>query len=336
MKAEITNNRIDILDYLRGFALIGILLVNVLFFLKLDPPSPNSIDASYQRFLYLFVEGRFITIFTFLFGIGFYIFITRAKAKNYNAYLLFIRRLLILFAMGLIHIMFIGDGDTLAVYAVFGLILMPFYRVNKHINLILSLLGIMFGCYMNDKVLLIFPVFLLGLTAGQYRIFETISDNKWKFKVFTIIAFVLSVIVLWFQYKHAPSVIPNLETGGAVNAKEFVRLGIKISPIISACYVGILILLLQYSWVQKLLSPLKTYGRMSLTMYLSQTALVLLFNYCFQLSGNITYFQSLFLCIGIYVIQILFSMVWFQFFKMGPVEWLWRLCTYWKVVPNKK
>ncbi|WP_353054784.1 DUF418 domain-containing protein [Bacillus thuringiensis] len=154
--------------------------------------------------------------------------------------------------------------------------------------------------------------------------------------VFTIIAFVLSVIVLWFQYKYAPSVILNYGNRGAVNVKEFVRLGIKINPIVSACYVGILILLLQYYWVQKLLSPLKTYGRMSLTMYLSQTALVLLFNYCFQLSGTITYFQSLFLCIGFYVIQILFSMVWFQFFKIGPVEWLWRICTYWKVVPNKK
>jgi uncharacterized membrane protein YeiB len=119
MKTEINNNRIDILDYLRGFALIGILLVNAPFLLKMDSPSPNSIDASYQRFLYLFVEGRFFTIFTFLFGIGFYIFITRAKAKNYNAYLLFIRRLVVLLAIGCIHIMFNPD-EALAAYAVLG------------------------------------------------------------------------------------------------------------------------------------------------------------------------------------------------------------------------
>jgi uncharacterized membrane protein YeiB len=120
MKTEINNNRIDILDYLRGFALIGILLVNAPFLLKMDSPSPNSIDASYQRFLYLFVEGRFLQfLLLLLFGIGFYIFITRAKAKNYNAYLLFIRRLVVLLAIGCIHIMFNPD-EALAAYAVLG------------------------------------------------------------------------------------------------------------------------------------------------------------------------------------------------------------------------
>ncbi|MDA2480303.1 DUF418 domain-containing protein [Bacillus cereus group sp. Bce025] len=334
MKTEITNNRIDILDYLRGFALIGILLVNVPFFLlKMDSPSPNSIDAFYQCFLYFFVEGRFFLIFSFLFGYGFYIFISRAKAKNDNAYLLFISRLVVLFAMGYIHTMF-NDGEFLRYYAVFGLFLIPFYRVNKHINLILALLGIMYASYLGTKGLLIFPLFLLGLTVGQYRIFENISDNKWKYQIFTIIAFVLSIIGLWIQYTHMPSTIVDMPTKEAMDSKIFMRIGIAIGPIVSASYVGILILLLQYSWVQKLLSPLKSYGRMSLTNYLSQTALVVIFNLCSQ--QNITYCQSLILCIGIYVIQILFSMVWLQFFRMGPLEWLWRMCTYWKIVPNKK
>ncbi|WP_410985545.1 DUF418 domain-containing protein [Bacillus cereus] len=337
MKTEITNNRIDILDYLRGFALIGILLVNVPFFLlKVDSPSPNSIDASYQRFLYLFVEGRFVPIFTFLFGIGFYIFITRAKAKNDNAYRLFISRLVALFAMGYIHFQFVDDFDILTVYAVFGFFLIPFYRVNKHINLMLALLGIMYASYEGEKLLLNLPLFLLGLTAGQYRIFENISKNIWKYKVFTIVAFVLSIIGLWIQYTHVPSTIVDMPTKEAIDSKIFKKIGITIGPIVSAGYVGILILLLQYSWVQKLLSPLKNYGRMSLTNYLSQSALVLTFGYCFQLSGNITYFQSLILCIGIYVIQLLFSMVWLQFFRMGPLEWLLRICTYWKMFPVKK
>ncbi len=337
MKTEITNNRIDILDYLRGFALIGILLVNIPFFLlKVDSPSPNSIDASYQRFLYLFVEGRFMPIFTFLFGIGFYIFITRAKVKNDNAYRLFLRRLVVLFAMGCIHFYFVDDLDVLTLYAVFGLFLIPFYRVNKHINLILALLGIMYAGYEGEKLLLNLPLFLLGLTAGQYRIFENISKNIWKYKVFTIVAFVLSIIGLWIQYTHMPSTIVDMPTKESMDSKIFMKIGIAIGPIVSAGYVGILILLLQYSWVQKLLSPLKNYGRMSLTNYLSQSALVLIFGYCFQLSGNITYFQSLILCIGIYVIQLLFSMVWLQFFRMGPLEWLLRTCTYWGLFPVKK
>lgn len=337
MKTEINNNRLDVLDYLRGFALIGILLVNAPFFLlQVDAPSPNSIDASYERFLYLFVEGRFFTIFTFLFGIGFYIFISRAKAKNEHAYRLFIRRLVVLFAIGCIHCNFIDNLDAITLYAVLGFFLIPFYRVNKHINLILALLGMMYAIYLGDKFLLNFPLFLLGLTAGQYRIFENISKNIWKYRVFTIVAFVLSIIGLWIQYTYAPSTIVYLPTKEGIDSKTFIKIGITIGPIVSASYVGILILLLQYSWVQKLLSPLKNYGRMSLTNYLSQSALVLTFGYCFQLSGNITYSQSLVLCIGIYVIQLLFSMIWLQFFRMGPLEWLLRMCTYWKVFPIKK
>lgn len=68
MGNNITNKRIDELDYIRGFALLGIILVNILALLNIKIPDPNTVDASYQRFLYLFVEGRFFSIFSFLFG----------------------------------------------------------------------------------------------------------------------------------------------------------------------------------------------------------------------------------------------------------------------------
>ena len=82
MGNNMTNKRIDELDYIRGFALLGIILVNILALLNIKIPDPNTVDASYQRFLYLFVEGRFFSIFSFLFGVGFYIFISRAIAKG--------------------------------------------------------------------------------------------------------------------------------------------------------------------------------------------------------------------------------------------------------------
>ena len=82
MGNNMTNKRIDELDYIRGFALLGIILVNILALLNIKIPDPNTVDASYQRFLYLFVEGRFFSIFSFLFGVGFYIFISRAIARE--------------------------------------------------------------------------------------------------------------------------------------------------------------------------------------------------------------------------------------------------------------
>lgn len=130
MGNNIINKRIDELDYIRGFALLGIILVNILALLNIKIPDPSTVDASYQRFLYLFVEGRFFSIFSFLFGVGFYIFISRAIAKGKNGYVLFLRRLVALFIFGLIHQMF-QPGEALALYAICGLIVLPFYKAKK-------------------------------------------------------------------------------------------------------------------------------------------------------------------------------------------------------------
>jgi uncharacterized membrane protein YeiB len=148
MNTKELTTRIDILDYLRGFALMGIILVNIIPLLSVTTPASRSLDASYLRFLYLFVEGRFYTIFTFLFGVGFYIFITRANAKGKNGYVLFLRRILALFIFGLVHVKF-HPGEALTVYAVCGLIILPFYKANKVVNLIFGtvmLLVLSFFC----------------------------------------------------------------------------------------------------------------------------------------------------------------------------------------------
>ncbi|EOO57802.1 hypothetical protein IKE_06290 [Bacillus cereus VD196] len=340
------NNRIDILDYLRGFALMGILLVNIINYLDMrKPPIPNSIDEYYQRFLYLFVEGHFYTIFTFLFGVGFYIFITRAKEKGANAYLLFIRRLIALFIMGSIHSIF-HSGEALTNYAAFGFILLPFYKIKKQINLVLGVLSlsgavgaIFFG--FGDKLLLNLPLFILGLTAGQYRIFENISENVKKYQVFTVMVAVLGSIGLWFHYmyippKLSPMLMPYANDPDIQASTIFLQIGIVQGLFVSAFYIGILVILLQNNRIQKLLCPLKYYGRMALTNYIGQTALMIVSGYLFQLEDTRSYFYTLFICIGIYIIQLLFSMAWLRFFKMGPLEWLWRICTYWKVISIRK
>lgn len=61
---------------------------------------------------------------------GFYIFISRAIAKGKNGYVLFLRRLVALFIFGLIHQMF-QPGEALALYAICGLIVLPFYKAKR-------------------------------------------------------------------------------------------------------------------------------------------------------------------------------------------------------------
>lgn len=330
---KVVNKRIEELDTIRGFALLGIILVNILALLHIDIPAPHTLDASYQRFLYLFVEGRFYSIFSFLFGVGFYIFLTRAKDKEQNGSVLFLRRMLVLFAFGVIHMMF-QPGEALAIYAVCGLLVLPFYKVNKHVNLLiaLSLLGIF--AMMGSKLLLTLPLILLGLVCGQYRLFENLSKKR-RIYFFTSVLLVLSTVAVYMQYKLVPAepffnMIMVDEKGHMDAASSFLKVGVMIGPILSACYVGLLLVLLQSKVVKMLLTPLNYYGRMALTNYLGQTALILLIGKVFHVTANLSYMGTFYICIAICAVQMVFSMVWLRYFTMGPFEWVWRMITYWK------
>lgn len=317
-------NRIDELDYLRGFALMGIILVNIIPLLSIKVPAPGTIDATYWRFLYLFVEGRFYTIFTFLFGVGFYIFIKRANQRGKNGYVLFIRRLIVLFLFGLIHVRF-QPGEALTVYAVCGLLILPFYKAHRLVNLGFGILMLIFLSMFSFKMLMVIPLMLLGTAAGQFQLFEHLAKRRKGLVIFTVIMFLLAIIGLILQYHYAPVKIGN---GADFLTRRFLSMGITIGPIVSAFYAGIFLMLLQVPLFKKLSAPLKNYGRMALTNYVSQTALILITGHLLHLSGRITLLPSLYICLTIYVVQLIFSSIWLHFFRYGPLEWLWRTLTY--------
>jgi len=128
--------RIEVLDVIRGFALLGILIANMAWF-----SSPANYfgmlgknmwtglwDTATSSFISLFIQGKFYTIFSFLFGLGFSIFFERAKAKTTKPTFLFYRRLFILLLIGLAHAFFIWYGDILVTYALLGFLLPLFFN----------------------------------------------------------------------------------------------------------------------------------------------------------------------------------------------------------------
>lgn len=134
--------RIIDLDILRGIALFGILVVNLYLFsnpIAIVAADSNLWSEWYnQAFLFfsrIFFEGKFITLFSFLFGLGFYIFTERLKEKGLHERRVFFRRMLLLFLIGMLHIWLLWAGDILAPYALSGMIMMLFlYRTDKTIK----------------------------------------------------------------------------------------------------------------------------------------------------------------------------------------------------------
>ncbi|MEC2742048.1 DUF418 domain-containing protein [Bacillus cereus] len=86
------------------------------------------IDKVIRFLVDLFIQSKFYTIFAFLFGVGFYIFMKNTEEKGYPMYKLFTRRICILLVFGLLHFTFLWYGDILHAYAIAGFILLFFYK----------------------------------------------------------------------------------------------------------------------------------------------------------------------------------------------------------------
>ncbi|WP_235561135.1 DUF418 domain-containing protein [Bacillus sp. FJAT-28004] len=329
------NTRIETLDYLRGFALIGILLVNILPLLNVAPAEAGTANWYMSRLLDLMVESRFYVIFTFLFGVGFYLFLSRAIEKGNNGYILFIRRLIFLLVIGFVHQKF-HPGEALFLYAIAGFILLPFYKLNAKINLIIALATIIPAAFLGGKLLLILPLFLLGLAAGQYKVFQRLTESKSAIRKLHLIAFVVAAIGFYIQLRLIPEQIFMVIEEGS-SSSEIIAMQIYqgtaefVGLLIALFYVTTLVRAVQHSFMRTLLKPLSAYGQMALTNYLGQTVIVLLAGKFFNLNGMLGPIQTTLLCIGIYFIQMLFSMIWLSFFRMGPMEWIWRIATYWTI-----
>lgn len=128
-------DRIVLLDALRGLALLGILLANVPVFFGWDSLSPERMaeisgpntPIYYRQLVKFLIDGKFYTIFSLLFGIGFTLQLDRLEKRGAAGAAVFRRRMLVLLAIGLCHLCFIWFGDILSLYAALGLTL-PLFR----------------------------------------------------------------------------------------------------------------------------------------------------------------------------------------------------------------
>ena len=118
--------RVALLDVLRGFALWGVCLANLVPWLAGYSGLPKAakmalptwpVDRVVDAFLSAFVHGRFIMIFSFLFGLGFSVQLIRAEARGADGTRLFARRIAAMFALGVVHAYLVWAGDITHIYA---------------------------------------------------------------------------------------------------------------------------------------------------------------------------------------------------------------------------
>lgn len=91
-------------------------------------------------------------------------------------------------------------------------------------------------------------------------------------------------------------------------------------------------------WFKRFFEWLRPVGRLAFTNYLSQSAIcaILFYGFGFGLFGRLERYELYYIVATIWIFQIAFSHIWLRFFHYGPLEWLWRSLTFWKLQPTLK
>ena len=142
--------RIESLDLIRGFALLGILLMNITSFSQVGIAYLNPLmGAGYEGsnmwlwdLNWLFSDMRFMNIFSMLFGAGVIIFSENLEVKGKKAWPVHYRRMFLLLGFGLAHAYLIWAGDILVAYAICGMFI--FLLRNKSVRTLSIIAGILF------------------------------------------------------------------------------------------------------------------------------------------------------------------------------------------------
>lgn len=365
--------RLTLPDLLRGFALLGILVVNLTFLAHGLDPVPTSLEATpWDRLATWIVrfafESKFYLLFSFLFGYGLSVQLARAERQDTALGPRYARRLLGLTLFGVLHATCFFMGDILVSYALLGTLL---WGLRKHpiLFLVRFSLGMLLVAVLGRIVLAVLLsegtealTSLAPSVQPGYR--GTFTDAIQQRLQDLIVFYIFTPLFNWpsalglFALGLAAGKAQLLEqterlehllrralpwlllvgVGGnllyASRPEHFVSLVLEA---IAAPALSALYLLSILTW-QHHLSWLAPAGQMSLTNYLGQ-ALLASFVFCGWGLGQFGLWgasQLLLFAPLLWGAQLLLSKLWLQRFRQGPDEWLLRCLTYARWEPLQK
>lgn len=367
--------RIDRLDATRGIAILGILLMNIFGFalpqIAYMNPSYSSSASQYDIIVWvifnLFAQGKFLAIFSILFGATLALLHRRGQRWN-------MCRLVILALLGLIHGVLFWDGDILLAYSLTGLVALLLFNQNDNKRL----LKIACSIY----IIGLFILFLLG-SQVEPTDFWVISDQQALSELLQKVAggsvsliyraksvlYMIEMLFIQYGWQLLGLMIAGfllLNNGwlkGQCSQHHYRQMAAIL--IVPALFIQMLSLYVQsqFGWsylatsivgyiINELMIPLQSLGyialiygfwgtfkhsliakmltctgRMALSNYLLQTLICTTIFYHFGYFNHFSRLELLMFIVPIWCVNLLFSYCWLRFFKQGPIEWGWRKLT---------
>ncbi len=368
--------RYKTLDVLRGGALFGVLLVNLVTLFRVSlfahiltfHTHPGRANHLVDVLVAELLEFKAFSLFSFLFGVGVAIQAERAGARGVNVSPFLVRRFLVLLVLGLGHLVLIWNGDILVLYAVCGLLLVPFLRLPSRALLVLGAAAIVLPHVVPLGIPWPSGEALRAHVAPATRIYSQggfleILAFRWYETRYFMTPLVWGVLpktvglMSWGVAAWRSGVLREPERhrgllraifwgagaiGGTLTAIQVLSrssgqpsgvpsLVLELGTSVPLAFAYAAGLLLWFHTARAAAWPaFAAAGRMALTNYLLQSVILgfLFYGYGFGLFGRLGSAPAALIGMALYSAQLAWSRWWLQRFRFGPFEWLWRSLTY--------
>jgi uncharacterized protein len=401
------NERAEILDVLRGFAILGIFLANSavysLYVFQDEAVQQSMPGAEWNQWLkyfnHIFIDGKFYSLFSLLFGVGFSIILNKSDGKGKNPLLIFYRRIGIMVGIGLAHMMFLWEGDIIFIYAVIAFFL-PHFRNLSDRTIIILVISLLFTPLLFDilkvvskgewnlanpiaalamqidtkngitetnfktwlvdhnsyaavrtwlegsffwrmemlvgtnRIPKVLAMFLLGMLVGRKMLFQNLSEHRTLLIKVRNIGFSIGLpsSVLFAIAEYDGFRLPDWR-----GLADTLLYAVSVVPMSLAMTAAVSMHWLK-SHQRSVFRYLAPVGRMALTNYIMQSVIAMFIYWGVGLGLGSQVGHSIFIpiAIGVYLVQVVFSNLWFRWFRFGPLEWVWRMLTYGRVFSLSK
>lgn len=362
-----TRSRVHDVDALRGFALLGIFVVNITFMAS-GYPGNLVVDTLSS----VFVDMKFYLLFSFLFGYSFTLQMQAASRAGAAFEPRMLRRIAGLFVLGALHTVFLYGGDVLTTYAVACLVLFGMRNVRDRTALRVAaiLYGVVLVSLLASGLFLDSSAFLpsaaqahANAAHGTHALLggwgDIIGEHVSGLTLLVAQAvsmqgptalamFLLGLVAgrrrLLANVRGDEPLLRRLQyvgfpigiAGGLVYAFAggngvtlAVAASVATAPFLTAAYVATLLRVMHSPRTQVVRAALAPAGRIALTNYLGQSVMGLLLftGLGLGLAGRFSPLATTAAALLVFVLQLAVSAVWLRRFRYGPAEWFLRWLT---------
>jgi uncharacterized protein len=395
-------DRILSIDILRGFAVLGILIMNIqsfsmIFEAYMNPTAYGDLTGLNIWIWitsHLLANEKFMTIFSMLFGAGILLFVDKARVSNRKPGPLHYRRNFWLLLFGMVHAYLIWYGDILVAYSLCAFFVYVFRNKKPSSLLILGLvfffvpvvIYLFFGysiqfwpeeqleaskqnwkpgieviqeqieimqgswteqmekrvpttIFMQTFLFFIYMfwrvtgLMLIGMALYKWKVLSAERSRQFYTKML-FIGLILGYSIVGY------GIFKNFRMDWVYEYSMFIgsQYNYIASVLVSMGYIGLIMLICKSSGFKGFKHVFSAVGKLAFTNYILMSLICtfIFYGHGLGLYGQVERTGQILTVLGIWIFIMIISSIWMNNFKFGPIEWLWRSLTYWKIQPMKK